>query len=211
VAFCAVFRSWVAPYNPDEQDIPNKYATPSWSHLAGTDNLGRDIFSRLIYGAWTSLQVAIAVIVIAMAVSLVIGLFSGYIGGKTDNALMRVVDGGLAFPPLVLAIAVAGILGGGQVHHPRSPSCSCSPTRWSAGPHCGAGRAVRQASRVRSRTHRIRFRILPNVVAALVDVRDRGDARKPVSLPRPRQPPPAARLGRDLHHAYDLRCTRHVR
>ena len=111
LAFCAVFRSWVAPYDPNEQDIPNKFATPSWSHLAGTDNLGRDIFSRLIYGAWISLQVAICVIVIAMVVSLLIGLFSGYIGGRTDNAIMRVVDGGLAFPPLVLAIAVAGILG----------------------------------------------------------------------------------------------------
>ena len=81
--------------------------------LLGTDDLGRDLLSRLIYGARISLLVCVAVIAIAMAVSLVIGLFSGYVGGRTDNVLMRIADGGLSFPPLVLAIAVAGILGPG--------------------------------------------------------------------------------------------------
>src|SRR5262245_1221933 len=71
LTFVAINRSWIAPYDPNEQDIPNKLATPSWQHWAGTDHLGRDMLSRLIYGAWVSLEVAISVIVIAMAVSLV--------------------------------------------------------------------------------------------------------------------------------------------
>src|SRR4030095_9199496 len=93
LALAAIFRTWVAPYDPNEQDIPNKFATPSWEHWVGTDNLGRDLLSRLIYGAWLSLQVSLFVVAIAMVVSLVVGLFSGYVGGRTDNALMRVVDG----------------------------------------------------------------------------------------------------------------------
>ncbi len=113
LALAALFAPVVAPYDPDQLDIPNRFATPSWSHLLGTDDLGRDLFSRLIYGARVSLVVCIAVIAIAMAIGLVVGLISGYAGGRTDSILMRIVDGGLSFPPLVLAIAVAGILGPG--------------------------------------------------------------------------------------------------
>jgi len=213
IAFCAVFRSWVAPYNPDEQDIPNKFATPSWQHWAGTDNLGRDILSRLIYGAWTSLQVAIAVIVISMAVSLVIGLFSGYIGGKTDNALMRVVDGGLAFPPLVLAIAVAGILGKETKYIILSLSIVFvfGLTRLVR----GTTLAVREepfveASRASgSRTHRIlAFRILPNVrspllVAATFGIAGVLIAEAGLAYLGLGNPPPAASWGKMLQNAYE--------
>ncbi|MFI5046210.1 MAG: dipeptide/oligopeptide/nickel ABC transporter permease/ATP-binding protein [Acidimicrobiia bacterium] len=113
LTFAAIFAPLVAPYDPNELDIAHRFATPSWSHLLGTDNLGRDLLSRLIYGARVSLSVCFAVIAIAMSISLVVGLTSGYVGGRTDNVLMRLVDGGLSFPPLVLAIAVAGILGPG--------------------------------------------------------------------------------------------------
>jgi peptide/nickel transport system permease protein len=113
LAFSAVFARWVAPYDPDEQDIPNRLATPSWEHWLGTDDLGRDFLSRIIYGARVSLVVGIAVVAIAMAIALVVGLFSGYRGGAIDNVLMRVADGGLSIPPIVLALAVAGILGPG--------------------------------------------------------------------------------------------------
>jgi len=109
----AVFAKWVAPYDPNEQDIPNRLATPSWSHWLGTDDLGRDFLSRIIYGARVSLVVSLSVIAIAMAIALLVGLFSGYTGGAVDNVIMRVADGGLSFPPLVLALAVAGILGPG--------------------------------------------------------------------------------------------------
>jgi len=113
LGFCAVFAKWVAPYDPNQQDIPNRLATPSWSHWLGTDDLGRDFLSRIIYGARVSLVVSLSVIAIAMAIALLVGLFSGYTGGAVDNVIMRVADGGLSFPPLVLALAVAGILGPG--------------------------------------------------------------------------------------------------
>jgi peptide/nickel transport system permease protein len=213
LAFCAINRSWVAPYDPNEQDIPNKLATPSWSHLAGTDNLGRDILSRLIYGAWISLQVAIAVIAISMFVSLVIGLFSGFVGGRTDNLLMRIVDGGLAFPPLVLAIAVAGILG--------------KETKWiivslSIVFVFGLTRLVRgttlavreepfvEASRSSgSRTPRIlTHRILPNVrspllVAATFGIAGVMLAEAGLAYLGLGKPPPTASWGAMLRNAYD--------
>ena len=113
LGFCAVFASWVAPYDPNEQDIPNRLATPSWAHWLGTDDLGRDFLSRIIFGARVSLVVSLSVIAISMAIALVFGLFSGYIGGAVDNVLMRITDGGLSIPPIVLALAVAGILGPG--------------------------------------------------------------------------------------------------
>jgi len=212
VAFCAINRSWVAPYDPNEQDIPNKFATPSWQHWAGTDNLGRDILSRLIYGAWISLQVAICVIVIAMAVSLVIGMFSGFVGGRTDNALMRVVDGGLAFPPLVLALAVAGILGRETKYVILSLSIVFvfGLTRLVR----GVTLAVREepfveASRSSgSRMHRIlAFRILPNVrspllVAATFGIAGVLIAEAGLAFLGLGNPPPAASWGSMLQNAY---------
>jgi peptide/nickel transport system permease protein len=213
LGLAAIFRKWVAPYDPNEQDIPNKFATPSWEHWLGTDNLGRDLLSRLIYGAWISLQVALAVVAIAMVVSLVVGLFSGYVGGRTDNALMRIVDGGLAFPPLVLAIAVAGILG----RSTRNVILSLAVvfvfglTRLVR----GTTLAVREepfveASRAAgSRTHRIlRYRILPNVRSPLIVAASFGIAgvliaEAGLAYIGLGAPPPTASWGAMLRNAYD--------
>ena len=213
VLLMAIFRDWVAPYDPNEQDIPNKYATPSWSHLFGTDYLGRDLFSRIIYGAWISMQVALAVVAIAMIASLVIGLFSGYIGGRTDNFLMRIVDGGLAFPPLVLAIAVAGILGKETKYIILSLSIVFlfGLTRLVR----GTTLAVREepfveASRSSgSRTHRILFhRILPNVRSPLIVAASFGIAgvliaEGSLAYIGLGAPPPTASWGGMLRSAYD--------
>jgi peptide/nickel transport system permease protein len=113
ITAAAILAPLVAPYDPNEQEIPNRYATPSLSHFFGTDNLGRDLFSRIVFGARISLFVCVSVIAIAMTVSLIVGLISGYSRGVVDNVLMRITDGGLSFPPLVLALAVAGIRGPG--------------------------------------------------------------------------------------------------
>ena len=113
LGFSAVFAKWVAPYDPDQQDIPNRLATPSWSHWLGTDDLGRDFLSRIMYGARVALVVSVSVIGKAVAIAGLVGLVWGYTGGAVDNVIMRVADGGLSFPPLVLALAVAGILGPG--------------------------------------------------------------------------------------------------
>jgi peptide/nickel transport system permease protein len=173
LVLAAIFAPFVAPYDPDALDIPNRFATPSWSHLVGTDDLGRDLFSRLIYGARISLLVCISVIAIAMIVSLFFGLISGYVGGRTDSILMRITDGGLSFPPLVLAIAVAGILGPGVENVILSLTIVFvfGFTRLVRGstlaireePYVEASRAAG------SRTHRILgHRILPNVRSPLL-------------------------------------------
>jgi len=167
----------------------------------------------LIYGAWISLQVAVSVIVIAMVVSLVIGLFSGYIGGRTDNMLMRVVDGGLAFPPLVLAIAVAGILGRETKYIILSLSIVFvfGLTRLVR----GTTLAVREepfveASRAAgSRTPRIlTTRILPNVrspllVAATFGIAGVLIAEAGLAYINLGDPPPTASWGSMLRNAYD--------
>ena len=113
VGLAAIFAPVVAPYDPDTLDIPNRLATPSLEHLLGTDDLGRDLLSRLIYGARISLGVSLSVIAISMLVALLVGLYSGYAGGGADNVLMRITDAGLSFPPLVLAITVVGVWGPG--------------------------------------------------------------------------------------------------
>src|SRR5262249_55505842 len=98
------------PYDPNEQDLNNTFASPSWSHWLGTDPLGRDLLSRVIAGGRVSLGVALSVVAIALAVAIPLGLVSGDIGRWVDNVLMRVVDAGLSVPPLVLALALAAAL-----------------------------------------------------------------------------------------------------
>jgi peptide/nickel transport system permease protein len=111
VGLCAIFASTVAPRDPNAQQLLRQFAGPSGAHWLGTDDLGRDLFSRLIYGARVSMRVSLEAVALALVVALPFGLVSGYIGGRLDNVLMRVADAGLSFPPLVLALAVAGVLG----------------------------------------------------------------------------------------------------
>jgi peptide/nickel transport system permease protein len=111
IVFCAAFAPWLAPYDPTEINYDAMIAPPSWAHLLGTDEIGRDILSRLIYGSRVSLQIVFVSIVLSLAVGGAIGLVSGYIGGKIDGFIMRVMDGLLAFPLLVLALGVIAVLG----------------------------------------------------------------------------------------------------
>ena len=115
VLIFAVFQHVLEPYDPNFQPpgLNNLFASPSWQHWLGTDDLGRDIWSRIIAGSGIAMRVSAQVVALAMAVALPIGLVSGYLGGRVDNLIMRVTDAGLSFPPLVLAIAVASILGRG--------------------------------------------------------------------------------------------------
>lgn len=102
----------LTPSDPYAQDITgSKLISPSWDHPFGTDELGRDVFSRIIVGTWTSLQVAFVVLIFAVTVGTIVGAISGYLGGMADEILMRVTDMFLAFPALVLAIAIAATLG----------------------------------------------------------------------------------------------------
>ena len=110
VVLVAVFAPEVAPYSPNA-NFPFLNAGPSGAHWLGTDDLGRDLLSRLMYGARISLEAAAIVAVLALLVSVPIGLVAGYFSGRTDNLIMRVIDAMFAFPPLILAITVAALLG----------------------------------------------------------------------------------------------------
>ena len=104
---------WLPLDDPTEINLPDKLLSPSPEHLLGTDHLGRDTFSRIIYGARMTLLAAAATLVFSMTIALTVGILSGYHGGWPDTALMGMVDLLLAFPSLILALAVAGALGPG--------------------------------------------------------------------------------------------------
>jgi peptide/nickel transport system permease protein len=106
----AIFAPLIAPYDPASQGSI-RLLGPSREHLMGTDELGRDTFSRIVYGARVSLQVGIISVIIALIIGGLLGLLSGYFGGRTDTWTMRVVDIMFAFPGIVLAIVIAGLLG----------------------------------------------------------------------------------------------------
>ncbi|HDJ29578.1 MAG TPA: ABC transporter permease [Candidatus Acetothermia bacterium] len=107
----AVIGPYLAPYGPYTTDPINKLEGPSRVHLFGTDNLGRDLLSRILYGARISVTIAVIVLAVSGGVGTVIGIISGYFGGGIDNILMRITDIFLAFPRLILAMAVAAALG----------------------------------------------------------------------------------------------------
>jgi peptide/nickel transport system permease protein len=110
----AIFAHQIAPFDPNAQDYSHILAQPGESHLFGTDDLGRDIFSRVIFGARISIQAAVISVGIAMLIGIPIGLISGYYGGFWDEwIVMRSVDAMQAFPFLILALAIAAVLGSG--------------------------------------------------------------------------------------------------
>ncbi|WP_049924395.1 nickel transporter permease [Halopiger djelfimassiliensis] len=111
LSVAAVLGPVVAPYDPASQDLANRLQPPSMAHPLGTDQLGRDVCSRLLHGARLSLGIAVAVTAIRLVLGTAIGLIAGYVGGWVDELLMRLVDVQLAFPGLILALVVAGILG----------------------------------------------------------------------------------------------------
>lgn len=103
-------------WSPLQQDLSLQLAPPSATHWFGTDALGRDIWSRVLYGARDSLPVAFAVVAIAVTAGVVVGSLSGFYGGLLDDILMRITDLFLAFPSLILAMAIAGALGPSLMH-----------------------------------------------------------------------------------------------
>ncbi len=107
----ALFAPWIAPHDPNAQNLSEPSAGISSSHWLGTDDLGRDVLSRLIYGAQSSMQVTFETVGLALVLALAIGLVAGFRGGRIDYLLMRAADAGLAFPPLVLALAVVAVVG----------------------------------------------------------------------------------------------------
>ena len=111
--FCGVFADFLAPYGINDTDLQHRLESPSWAFPFGTDHLGRDVFSRILYGAQLSMIVSFLAAGLATVVSIVLGLASGYFGGKVDMLIQRFVDAWMTFPDLVLLIVVVSVVGTG--------------------------------------------------------------------------------------------------
>ena len=112
----AIFAPWIAPFPPDAQDIANRLASPSATHWLGTDELGRDVFSRLLYGSRVSLFAGFSVVLLGASFGTVIGILAAWLRGWGEEALMRFTDLVLCFPPIILALALAAALGIGTTN-----------------------------------------------------------------------------------------------
>ena len=112
----ALFAPWIAPFDPFRQDLPNALLPPGPVHWFGTDEFGRDLFSRLVHGTRITLFIVSLVTVVVGPLGMAVGVVSGYFGGKVDAVLMRVADIFLSFPGLVLALAFVAALGPGLDH-----------------------------------------------------------------------------------------------
>src|SRR5580692_1149986 len=169
----AFFASFIAPYDPNAQNLSQASKGISASHWLGTDDLGRDVFSRLIFGAQSSMQVTFETVGLALVLALVVGLIAGYTGGWIDYLLMRGADAGLAFPPLVLALAVVAVLGSSTNDTSLALAIVFSPgfARFVRGQTLAIREEsfVEASTSIGSRPTRIVLvRILPNVMTGLV-------------------------------------------
>lgn len=110
VALLSLLAPWIAPYSPSKLSVANRLTGPSLEHLFGTDDLGRDVFTRVLYSGRTSLTVAVAVVVLASALGVVLGLLSGFFR-RADAPVSRLIDAMMSFPDILLAIALVAALG----------------------------------------------------------------------------------------------------
>ncbi|MBE6105370.1 nickel transporter permease [Anaerovibrio lipolyticus] len=116
IILVAIFAPWLAPQDPLVGEMKNALQTPSAEHLLGTDKMGRDTLSRIICGTQTSLFMTICLVVLVAVVGTFVGTMAGYFGGRIEMVLMRFTDMMLSFPGIVLAIAIAGIMGGSVIN-----------------------------------------------------------------------------------------------
>lgn len=113
VVFCAVFGSFIVPSDPNQQRLDVAVSLPSAEFLAGTDTLGRDILSRVVFGAWNALVGPLVIAAGAFSIATVLGLLAGYLGGWVDTVIMRWVDFMFGLPSTLITIVVVGVVGGG--------------------------------------------------------------------------------------------------
>ncbi len=179
VLVCAVFARWLAPHDPLEQDLMIASLPPAWSaegeraHLFGTDSLGRDILSRLVYGARPAMIVAIAGASLAAFAGTLLGLWAGFLGGWVDTLVSRLVDVWMSFPAVLLSIVLVAVIGTGL----HSVVLAIAIIDWTR--FCRVVRAEAQAqARLdyvtsartlgQSRTHTLWHEVLPNVLPLLL-------------------------------------------
>jgi len=116
IVVCAVFAPYLSTHGIEQMDMRNRFSGPTLAHWLGTDNFGRDLWSRLIYGARVSLLIACISVFASAIIGTAVGLVAGYFGGWTDLVLMRITDIFLGFPAIVLALAIVAVLGPGIVN-----------------------------------------------------------------------------------------------
>ncbi|TKT74440.1 ABC transporter permease [Aquamicrobium sp. LC103] len=173
----AIFAPWIAPHDPARQDLMRAMTAPQWGgpHLLGTDHVGRDLLSRIIYGSRISLAIGVAVVLVSGAVGIFLGVISGYFGGRTDSLIQKMLEVFWAFPPLLLAIAIVAFLGQGL----GIIIIALASQRWI--PYCRLARAEAMALRDRefvvaarslgaSPARILTRHILPNIVPSMVVV-----------------------------------------
>jgi peptide/nickel transport system permease protein len=113
---CAIFAHWIAPYPYDETNVRQRLKPPGAQFYLGTDNLGRDVFSRIIYGARISVTVGFGAVTLSILLATIMGVASGYFGGKVDVFVQRIVDAAMAFPVLVILLSIMAVLGPGLLN-----------------------------------------------------------------------------------------------
>lgn len=113
IILLAIFAPYVATHGIEQMDMRNRFDGPTMEHILGTDNFGRDLWSRLVFGARISLTIAVIAVTVSAAIGTVVGLVAGYFGGWVDQVLMRITDIFLGFPAIVLALAIVAVLGPG--------------------------------------------------------------------------------------------------
>ncbi|MEO8557422.1 MAG: ABC transporter permease [Rhodospirillales bacterium] len=111
ILLSAVFADLIAPHDPNQQDLANLLSSPTWQHIFGTDSLGRDVFSRVLFGGRVSLLVGIVSVAFAMLIGVLLGIASAMIGGTIGEAIMRVTDLSLTLPAILIALAIAATVG----------------------------------------------------------------------------------------------------
>ncbi len=113
--FTGLFADWIAPFDYNEMNPQDRLQSPSFAYFFGTDQIGRDVFSRIVYGARTSMVIGFAVALLSILISIFLGVLSGYFGGKLDMVLQRLVDAWMSFPDLVVVIVAVSVLGPGKI------------------------------------------------------------------------------------------------
>jgi peptide/nickel transport system permease protein len=172
---CAIFAHWIAPYPYDETNVRQRLKPPSAQFYLGTDNLGRDVFSRIIYGARISVTVGFGAVTLSILLATILGVTSGYFGGKVDVLVQRLVDAAMAFPTLVILLSIMAVLGPGLLNVILVlgivPSANRSRVIRSATLAAKENQYVEAALAVGSSHLRIILRyILPNIMAPIIVV-----------------------------------------
>lgn len=169
----AIFAPWIAPHDPLAQSVINKFQSPSADHLLGTDNYGRDVFSRIVWGTRVALEVGVYSVLIGAVIGITMGVVSAYFGGFVDSILMRLVDIMLSFPDLITGLLVMAVLGAGKGKLILAIGLTIAPrfARIAYGPVLGLKEKefVEAALASGQSTPRILFKhILPNIAGEMI-------------------------------------------